>query len=499
MLLAAHFAQDLANLEQKPDWKIADAASSLSGRSKSESRNGSRGSNLNSSSYAWRNRRSEHTVRILIAIAAVALLLRLMPLLQPGAGWTLGNDSARYVELASGLRAGCGFARLDGGVCGPPETLRTPGYPLFLAAFSKPRIVVAAQAVLGAATCLLVGYFTATRWGFAAGAAAEIFLALDIPSIVSGAMVMSDTLFQLLLTLGILLEMLAIDANYPRLRRLCLVTVAGLSLGAAILVRPIGILLPFLALLPFVASTPSRLKAQLHLAVIIIFIPAAVGVGWAARNYYRTGMWTLSTISAYNLYFFRAGGVIWFSEGGDFRQIQKTLERNLDLAPSQSPRNIDAQMDHLMVARSLKIISAHPFQFIRMSLISLLWLAIVPDRANLLTVMSTHDASIPFTPAGALANRIKTALRSPTITALLSFQLASILVIWIGVARALLSPGARRGELIVLVFIALTMLALASGSEAQARLRTPAIPFLAIAAGAGWFRTGQARRPFEAS
>jgi len=439
-------------------------------------------------------------VRILIAIAAVALLLRLAPLLQPGTGWTRSNDSARYVELASGLRAGCGFARLDGGVCGPPETLRTPGYPLFLVAFSKPRTVVAAQAVLGAATCLIAGYFTATRWGLAAGAAAETLIALDIPSIVSGAMVMSDSLFQLLLALGILLEMLAIDVDHPRLRQLCIVTVAGLSLGAAVLVRPIAICLPVIAFLPFVVPTPSRLKAQLHLAAIVIVIPASVGVGWAARNYYRTGMWTLSTIGAYNLYFYRTAGVIWFSDGGDFQQIQKTLERNLDLAPSQSSRNIDAQMDHLMVARSLKVISAHPFQFIRMSLTSLLWLAIVPDRANLMIVMSMHDASIPFSPAAAaLANRIKTTLRSPTITALLSFQLAAVLVVWIGVVRALFSPGARRGELVVLVLIALTMLALASGPEAYARYRTPAIPFLAITAGAGWFRTGQARRPFEVS
>lgn len=311
-------------------------------------------------------------VRVLIAIAAAALLLRLAPLLQPGAAWTRNNDSPRYLELASGLSAGCGFARLDGGVCAPPEVLRTPGYPLFLAVFSNPRAAVAAQAVLGAATCFIVGYFAATRWGLAAGVAAEVFLALDISSIVSGAMVMSDSLFQFLLTLGILLEMLAIDVEHPRFRQLCIVTAAGLSLGAAVLVRPIGILLPILALLPFVVPSPSRLKAQLHLALIVICIPAAVGIGWAAHNYYRAGMWTLSTIGTYNLYFYRVAGVIWYSDGGAFKQIQKTLGRDLDLAPSQSPREIDAQMDHRMLAKSLQVISAHPFQFIRVGLVSML-------------------------------------------------------------------------------------------------------------------------------
>jgi hypothetical protein len=427
-------------------------------------------------------------MKALIAIAAVALSLRLVPLLQPGDRWTQNNDSSRYVELASGLRAGCGFARLIGGVCGPPETLRTPGYPLFLAAIANTRTVIAAQAVLGAVTCFIVGYFAATRWGIAAGAAAETFLALDIPSIASCAMVMSDSLFQLLLTLGILLEMIAIDVDQPRFKQVCIVSFAGLSLGAAILVRPIGFLLPILGLLPFVLPVLSHNKPRLHLAAIVVFIPVAVALGWTGRNYYRTGICTLSTISIYNLYAIRVAGVIWYSEGGDFQRIQETLIRDLDLSPSQSPREIDAHMDHQMLAKSLKVISAHPFEFLRMSLVSMLWLAIVPDRANLSIVMSVSDPST-VVPAGSdFVVRTKTLFRSLTWTSILGFQFALILVVWAGVIRALVSPIALRGQLFVLVLIALTMLALASGPEAGARYRTPAIPFLAIAAGAGLLR-----------
>ena len=433
-------------------------------------------------------------MKALVGIAAAALLLRLAPLLQPGDSWTRNNDSPRYVELASGLRAGCGFARLNDGVCGPSETLRTPGYPLVLAAVSDTRTVIAAQAALGAVTCFIVGYFAATRWGVAAGAAAEIFLALDVPSIVSGAMVMSDCLFQLLLTLGILLEMIAIDVDYPRFKQVCIVSFAGLSLGAAILVRPIGFLLPILALLPFAVPILSHHRLRLHLAAIVVFIPVAVGLGWSARNYYRVGIWTISTIGTYNLYVYRVAGVIWYTEGGDFPRIQETLIRDLDLSPSQSAREIDAHMDHQMVAKSLTVISAHPFEFLRMSLVSMVWLALVPDRANLTIVMSIFDPSITVTPAGSgsdLAAKIKALFRSLTWTSILGFQFVLILVVWVGVIRALVSPIRRRGELVVLVFVALAMLALASGPEAGARYRTPAIPFLAIAAGVGWFRNTQ--------
>ena len=429
-------------------------------------------------------------MRVLIAIAAVALLFRLAPLLQPGDSWTRNNDSSRYIELASGLRAGCGFSRLTGGACGPPETLRTPGYPLFLAAVSNTRVVIAVQAVLGAVTCFIVGYFAATRWGVAAGAVAEIFLALDIPSIASGAMIMSDSLFQFLLTLGLLLEMASIDVDHPRrFKEVCMVSFAGLLLGAAVLVRPIGFLLPQLGLLPFVPPILSGHKLRLHLVVVVVLIPVAVGLGWAGRNYYRAGMWTLSTIGTYNLYIYRVAGVIWYSEGGDFPQIQEALVRDLHLSPSQSPREIDALMEHQMVAKSLKVISEHPFEFLRMSMVSMLWLAIVPDRANLTIVMSRFDPSNPVVPAGSeLVAKTKTLFRSLRWTSILGFQFALILVVWVGVIRALVSPVPGRGELFVLVLVALTMLALASGPEAGARYRTPAIPFLSIAAGVGWFR-----------
>jgi hypothetical protein len=426
-------------------------------------------------------------VKVLVAIATVALLLRLAPLLQPGDSWTQNNDSSRYIELASGLRAGCGFARLIGGVCGPSETLRTPGYPLLLAAVSSTRTVIAAQAMLGAVTCFIVGYFAATRWGIAAGAAAEMFLALDIPSIASGAMIMSDCLFQLLLTLGILLEMIAIDFDQSRFKQVCGVTLAGSALAAAILVRPIGFVLPVLALLPFVVPVLSHHKPRLRLAAIVVFIPVAVALGWAARNYSRTGIWTLSTISIYNLYAIRVAGVIWYSEGGDFNRIQENLIHDLGLSPSHSPREIDVHMDHQMVAKSLKVISAHPFAFLRMSLISMLWLAIVPDRANLSIVMSVSDPST-VVPAGSdFAARTKTLFHSLLWTSILGVQFALILILWIGAIRGFVNPIPRRGELYVMLVIALTMLALASGPEAGARYRTPAIPFLAIAAGASLF------------
>ena len=122
---------------------------------------------------------------IFVAIGALALLLRLAPLLRPGSDWLISAHQAdQYIALARGLHFGCGFARLVDGTCLEPEQLRTPGYPVFLSLIPTVRYTVAVQALIGAAICLMIGQFTRRRWGLPAGAMAAALLAIDPPSIV---------------------------------------------------------------------------------------------------------------------------------------------------------------------------------------------------------------------------------------------------------------------------------------------------------------------------
>jgi hypothetical protein len=151
-----------------------------------------------------------HPKRSLVfwTLGILALALRCAPLLRNGDTWTMSNvDSPRYVELAEGLRSGCGFARLVDGHCDGPEVFRTPGYPLFLTLIPSLRAVVAVQAVIGAALCVLVGFFVSLYWGTRAGAIAELLLALDMPTIVQGSQIMSDVLFQALLAVAVILQL----------------------------------------------------------------------------------------------------------------------------------------------------------------------------------------------------------------------------------------------------------------------------------------------------
>ena len=107
---------------------------------------------------------------LLPGIAVLALVLRLAPLLRGGV--VMDPDSNRYIELAQGLEHGCGFARWLNGSCAPAETVRTPGYPLFLAAMPTLRTAILVQGLAGAAVCLLIGLYVREGWGLAAAVAA---------------------------------------------------------------------------------------------------------------------------------------------------------------------------------------------------------------------------------------------------------------------------------------------------------------------------------------
>jgi hypothetical protein len=104
----------------------------------------------------------------------------------------------------------------------------------------------------------------------------------------------------------------------------------------------------------------------------------------------------------------------------------------------------------------------------------LIWLAIVPDRANLNAILGTNAKSSQFLVASSdVVLRLKDLLHSPTLTILVLLQMALIAFLWIGVGRAIIGIlGRTRQDTVMLMYllcIALVMLVLAAGPEAIAR------------------------------
>jgi hypothetical protein len=427
---------------------------------------------------------------IFVAIAAVALVIRLTPLLRAGDRWAILDDSYDYLALSKGLVTGCGFARWTNAGCAPAELLRTPGYPLLLTILPENlRWVVALQALFSAAICLMVGLFSYRQWGFKAAVIAEVLLTLDVPSIVTSASIMTDSPFQALLTAAVIIQLYAMRRAHHDAKAVYMIMFAALLLAVTLMVRPIGIVLPFFAAAPALLISGMTRTRRLGLCAAAVVIPVVMMTMWAARNARLGGICTLSTIGIYNLYYFRSAGVLAYTTGNSLTEVQNLLARDLGLSrpsPFLSPPVYDE-----MVRRSVHILLSNAPATAVLFFKILIWLAIVPDRANLNAILGTNARSSQFLVASSdIVLRLKDLLHSPTLTILVLLQMVLIAFMWIGVGRAMIGiRGRTRQEAVMLVYllsIALVMLVLAAGPEAIARYRSPAMPFLAMVAGVGW-------------
>jgi len=213
--------------------------------------------------------------------------------------------------------------------------------------------------------------------------------------------------------------------------------------------------------------------------------------GWMERNALRAGDRTLSTDVALDIYYFKAGGVMWYRSQQDFPAVMDDLARRLGLRDAHDYPDTPAALEPRMMADGLRILVHDPVGTIVMTLRSLVWLAVVPDRANLNELLGTNAGATSYLAAtGKLRERIRQVLHSPLLTALVIFQILLSIFVWIGTGLALggiRDKSKREAALVLIPFgIALAMIAMASGAEAIARYRMPAIPLLAMLAGIGW-------------
>ena len=413
--------------------------------------------------------------------------------MRAGSAWEFASvDSPRYLQLANGLPAGCGFARLVGRHCGAPEVFRTPGYPLFLALIPSLRMVVVVQALLGAALCVLLGLAVSRYWGFRAGVIAELLLVLDVPTIVEGSQIMSDVLFQVLLAVALLIQLWCIARNRCDRRCIAAALSAAALLAVALLVRPVGILLPLIAPLPFALMLPAAgWRKTILLGLAAFALPALVMGGWIARNDARTGVPTLSTNVAINLYYYNAGGVLRYRSGETFQVVMDRLARNIGLPDARDYPNTPAAFAPLMAARGTRILLHDPLATFIVTARTIAWLMLVPDRGSLNDLLGTNAGATSYLAATAqLRERFTQMWRSPLLTALVAMQFALILAMWIGVGFALyacVDKSPRDASLVLIPFaVGMAMMVLAAGAEAYARYRMPALPLLALVAGVGW-------------
>jgi len=264
----------------------------------------------------------------------------------------VAEDSAEYDALAQSMLHGCGFA-----MNGQLETLRTPGYPIFVAAIQTIGgsyfAVTFAQILITIMAALVVRRIGMRFASQKVGEVAAVLLLINPVTIVLSLLIYSDTLFMLLFASGFYIA-LTLDERrfFPN------VLLASLLFGLAIYVRPIGLLAIPIFIAPVVAS---RLASGMKWKAIGILLACLILLisPWMARNYVRTGVFSFTSIGASAINW-AAARFIANTNGLPLDAAYRTLEEKIG-SPESTWRDI--RLSHKINGVAEGIILEKPFSY----------------------------------------------------------------------------------------------------------------------------------------
>ena len=387
-----------------------------------------------------------------------------------------GHDSADYARLADNLLTR-GVFSLSAEASFDPEIFRTIGYPLFAAGikwlFGSFTGVVAAQIILAALTAWIIfkiGERVVTR---GVGLTAAVLYLLEPGVIFHTITIMSDTLFVFLITLVIYFF---IRADYWRL-----MAAAGLSLGAAILVRPIATFLPLFFLMFYFLNERRRIFSKKVFLTVIVFILAVVIplAPWIVRNYRITGSPQISSITAYNAFVYNIGGFLSFRTGRPNDEVITGLLKESALTSLAYLRTAAAQRAAMKTV--FHYLSADPAGYAKYHLVRTVPFFIGSSIALIRNVTNpkiTVEASNLLL-SGKLSVLWERFIADPLVALERLFWLA----VWIAAIFSWRSFKERRW--FFLFWIMIIYFALLTGPVSYSRYRLPAEPFLFLLASAG--------------
>ncbi len=419
------------------------------------------------------------------------------------------DDSARYINLAANLKATGGFGlaaeedalawrglyelRVANGTQPPrdahgmiPEVLRTPGYPVVVAAAwglaGDLRAVLVLQCLLGAAAAVCL-----RRVALASGLSDRAALVAGglwavHPGVVTrDCQFMTESLFNSLAVVS--LWWAAAGRGWRGW------VLAGACLGGVGLIRPLGALY-----LPVVAAAAARRTSHRVAAVAVVaaltLLPSAA---WAVRNAAVGNGLRVSTVGDVTLFYYFAGYTISEERGEDWVGRWPTRSAEL-LAKLRARVGPGDDVFAAMRAISREELQARPAVAARVLAKSWVKLAVAHSAGD-----AAHLVGEPYRPSNLVARLVlreeagggpgpgPAALVLPAL-----WTLANVAVL--GLAAAGAAVGLRRREWAFILPLGLTvaLFTVATMSQGMERFRTPFMfaLFLLAARVAGRNKTG---------
>ena len=359
-------------------------------------------------------------------------------------------DSATYMVPAQNLAHGLGFVNW----MHVPETIRTPGYPLFLVLTRGAVATVLVQHLLSALLAVAV-FLAAARWSGSRAVAivAAVLFALDPPSIHYANKVLSETLFAAIF-FAIFLGVLSAKTN-----RAAIVT--GLATGVLVLIRPVAILW-------FVVVAIYLWRRRIAIAFVICAL--VFPIAWGLRNRARTGVFTIASVAGTNMLMYRGAGALAIMDDYEFKdalhdrqeELLEQADEMIERAEHVQDRN---ELPHAVQAQYFgalgrRVFLQHPLGAAMITLHGIEMILFDSDQDSMMIVSKVPPSIVQMS------------LDAFTAIEFL-FVLAGLIAMW-------------RHDRALALFTGLTLLyfiVISAGGESEARFRVPLMPLYAISAG----------------
>ncbi|MFQ5707050.1 MAG: ArnT family glycosyltransferase [bacterium] len=392
-------------------------------------------------------------------------------------------DSEGYLQIAENLNEHGQFSE---SIAPPlaPDNLRTPLYPLFLAAVlwlsgGSLVAVVVVQILLSSLTVVVVYLFGRILLSELSGRIAAVLLLLDLSAFVFANGILTETLFALLF----LVAVFALYRYFVSLKWSWLFVAAGV-LGLAALCRPIALYFYTPALLLFVVRFGWRWRAVRQWLVFSAAF-AVVVAPWFVRNYVVFRVWNFTSIH----YLLNAAYLEADQRGLTVQQAELVLEDEAEpLMPAQAN---EAQRARVYRRFALEKILSAPLRYTKVHLAGLVPM-LIDNNARDISYFLGHGRGLTGARALFFQRGPQAGLRAlfsgkggPALLVFF-FLLILQLVVYFCAAYGFVLVWRGAGPLPALLLAAaavyLVFLALPAGSV---RFRFPAMPYLYLLAGYG--------------
>lgn len=251
---------------------------------------------------------------LIFSLVIVALVMRLIAaglverhVQQQGRTFLIEGDANGYWELGQKIAAGQDYSLHQP----PRRILRTPGFPLWLAAGIRlfgPNILAArcTLAVAGTVSCWLVFELGRRIQMRRTGFWAALLMAVHPLQIVSSVMILSEALFTAFMLASLLLLHSVLtngwqDLSDPAVKNVRhrdwpIAGLTGILIGATILIRPGFLLWLFVALGAVLVLNRQSAGRGMLLASVLLLGCSVTLFPWAARNARVSGHWVLTSL-----------------------------------------------------------------------------------------------------------------------------------------------------------------------------------------------------------